>query len=174
MGTLTASLEPDTRPGCHLAGGELDTIVAADADGAITDARISGHAGRRGVAARHLGVTAAALLLALCGVGQQGLDVAHEGQVRVASVAGGSDDEVDIEDLIVAAVRLGGQGSDPQTHGFGRRRFKANDVGRGADPVRPATLVASKLTQLVVHSFVQLLDQPQAHHAVVGRACIVN
>ena len=169
MRPLAASLQPDTGAGGNLAGGELNTVVAADADGAARNLRRGGLAGDGGIAASHLGTVAL-----LTGVlGQQGLDVAHERQVRVSPVASGGDDEVDIEDLVVGAVGLGGERSDSQAHRVWRRRFEAHHIGRVADPVRPPPLVASQLPQLVVHALVQVLDQPQAHYAVVGRARVV-
>ena len=71
---LAATLQPDTRAGCHLARGELDAVVAPDADGAAGDARRGGLAGGGGIAAGHLGAVA---LLVIGVLGKQGLDVAH-------------------------------------------------------------------------------------------------
>ncbi len=149
---LAAPLQPDAGPRGHLPGGKLHAVVAPDPDRAIADLGL----GRRAAVGR-----------------QQGADVAHQLEVSAPAVSGGGYDEVDVQDLVVPVV-AGVQRADPEAErrsgaAVAVAADEADDVRGVADAVRPPGLVGAQLAPLLVHELVQVLDQPEAHDAVVGR-----
>lgn len=170
VSSLAAALQPDTGALGNGAGLELDLVISADSQLALALLRVDVPAGH-GLA--ELGSVALG-----DGLGQHGPGILEDVDVGVAPVASGSDDEVNLENLLVSGIDVAVQGDvvdllDADLD-LVTLLLDAGDLAAGKDTMRPLGLVGANQALLLIHLLVEVLDQVQAHNTVVGGADLIQ
>lgn len=175
VGSFTAALQPHARSWCHRTGRESDSIVPAN----LQSPR------------RTLGSRSSRLdeppVFAHTSLGRSGIDLRQERpsileHVQVCSplVSSSADDQVHLEVLFIkerAVITFVVFSS--RAHGNLDAELVAlfadiDDFPPGQEAMRPLLLVHAERPSLVVHLFVQVLNQLKTDHAVVGGACVLQ
>lgn len=162
MGTLTATLQPDTGVVGHRTLGKFDLVVSANSQLALTLLSLDIPA------VDGLGK----LIVFRDRLGQHGPGTSEHVDMRPPLVTSGSDDEVGLEDLLLTGIGKSIQRAILDMLNLDLELvalvIDTGDLATGKNAVRPLSLVVADLALLVIHLLIKVLNELQANNAVVG------